>query len=154
MNQSATLPSLKDDTAVVADGPGDSISPAPADAHITVGRMSLIELRNLYGRTGFVVVPLMPYKWGETRGFLSSITAPRKALASSHYSFTFNCFAHACQANQVRFTLVRARQSSARFRLRTAARLKSVKAFCPLATIVQRGTCPFPEIAIYGGPSP
>jgi glycosyltransferase involved in cell wall biosynthesis len=39
--------------------PIDNIS-ARADTHITVGRMSLTELRNLYARSRFVVVPLLP----------------------------------------------------------------------------------------------
>ena len=33
---------------------------APADAHITSGRMPLLDLRNLYSRSRFVVVPLLP----------------------------------------------------------------------------------------------
>jgi glycosyltransferase involved in cell wall biosynthesis len=33
---------------------------APADGNITVGRMSLTELRSLYARSRFVVVPLLP----------------------------------------------------------------------------------------------
>jgi glycosyltransferase involved in cell wall biosynthesis len=33
---------------------------ARTDAHITSGRMSLLELRDLYARSRFVVVPLLP----------------------------------------------------------------------------------------------
>jgi len=33
---------------------------AGTDTHITAGRMSLIELRNLYARSRFVIVPLLP----------------------------------------------------------------------------------------------
>jgi glycosyltransferase involved in cell wall biosynthesis len=33
---------------------------APADTQVTIGRMSLTELRNLYARSRFVIVPLFP----------------------------------------------------------------------------------------------